>query len=193
MERYDKTPRERLEPDWALWSHMRHASLGRAVLLSVNINPDLPVLNVDDEGRESFVNREDFPGLDWAEAQQRLRLLWDLRGDLEYGPGGWVLASVGSVLLSVGRSLPDQFPRALSRGGSGAADDATWWQGSHASRLAREAHARFWRNYDRERPPKAVEILEWLKSQDVSTQMAETIYRVIRPDSHRKGPVPRKK
>ena len=52
----------------------------------------------------------------------------------------------------------------------------------------RSAISHFWLNHDPKRPPKSPEIVEWLiKQHGITKTMAESIDRIIRPETHRKG------
>ena len=52
----------------------------------------------------------------------------------------------------------------------------------------RSAITHFWLNHDPKRPPKSMEIVEWLIEQHgITKTMAESIDRIIRPETHRKG------
>lgn len=64
--------------------------------------------------------------------------------------------------------------------------------GSHHTPALDALHAairKFWLNYDPARPPKSPEIVGWLMSEyaGLSKTMAESIDRVIRPETYRKG------
>ncbi|MBK8752814.1 MAG: hypothetical protein IPL99_14760 [Candidatus Competibacteraceae bacterium] len=52
----------------------------------------------------------------------------------------------------------------------------------------RAAITQFWLDHDPKRPPKSSEIVEWLiHNHDLTKTMAESIDRIIRPETHRKG------
>ena len=52
----------------------------------------------------------------------------------------------------------------------------------------RAAISHFWLNHDPKRPPKSPEIVDWLIQQHgITKAMAESIDRIIRPETHRKG------
>lgn len=64
--------------------------------------------------------------------------------------------------------------------------------GSHHTPALDALHAairKFWLNYDPARPPKSPEIIDWLMNEHagLSKTMAESIDRVIRPETYRKG------
>lgn len=52
----------------------------------------------------------------------------------------------------------------------------------------RAAISHFWLNRDPKRPPKSPEIVDWLiRQHGITKTMAESIDRIIRPETHRKG------
>lgn len=51
-----------------------------------------------------------------------------------------------------------------------------------------EAKQKFWQKYDPKRPPKKLEVVDWLTSErDISRRLAESIDTIIRPEDIRKG------
>jgi len=149
-------------PDWAKWSRVRHASLVKLVLLSLDCDPDRGDLSADREGRLAI-------------AMSRVNELDPV------GRDSYTLVSFAAMAVRLGWELPAQFPR------PSAIATTRWPWGEHHTHLLgclADAGRQFWTTYDSAQPgtaPTNRDVVAYLRKKGVSEATAKAMATMLRP------------
>ncbi len=179
-------------PDWQYWQSNRMVSLAEAVLLSLNIDPDLLVnthpLRLSDRSRSRSIP---LTGSIEEAFEKRLN---SLRHDYEYCFSLNIhLGAFVDWSISVKLDIPSELLRMADESAK-EASSSKWPWGSHETELLRHLAAaanKFWKNYDKEddtTAPKNEDVVEYLKTRKVSERTAEIMATILRADGLPTGP-----